>query len=294
KKFSESAGALINMEDVDLSEEDDVPDYLKETNEKINEDEINVVNRDHPMASDMEDPLGDEIVSFLLGESSIDEFTDKAEKITEDYRNSKSAEGEYRGFTFLYILSLLFALECLIERRETMVQSKQQRYLFLAFCLLPTLVVFAVFTFYPLADGLYLSFFHWSGTGADKVFAGLDNYKQLIADDIIAKTIWHDYLLVVTKVFFIMILATYFAVAMTQLRIKEAPFYRIIFFFPNIMSVVIIGILWQFIFNPKAGLVNSGLEAIGLGHIALPWLGSTTWALPSLVLPSVWAGIGLF
>src|SRR5699024_5055730 len=89
KTFSESAGALINMEDVDLSEEDDVPDYLKETNEKINEDEINVVNRDHPMASDMEDPLGDEIVSFLLGESSIDEFTDKAEKITEDYRNSK-------------------------------------------------------------------------------------------------------------------------------------------------------------------------------------------------------------
>jgi len=89
KKFSESAGALLNMEEVDLSEEEDVPDYLKETNEKINEDEINVVNRDHPMASDMEDPLGDEIVSFLLGESSIDEFTDKAEKITEDYRNSK-------------------------------------------------------------------------------------------------------------------------------------------------------------------------------------------------------------
>src|SRR5699024_825049 len=100
-----------------------------------------------------------------------------------------------------YILSLLFALECLIERRETMVQSKNQKYLFLAFCLLPTLVVFAVFTFYPLANGLYLSFFHWSGTGADKVFAGLDNYKQLIADDIIPKTIWHDYFLVVTKVF---------------------------------------------------------------------------------------------
>jgi len=181
-----------------------------------------------------------------------------------------------------------------MERRDTMVQSKKQKYLFLAFCLLPTLIVFGIFTFYPLANGLYLSFFHWSGTGGSKVFAGLDNYKQLIADDIIPKTIWHDYFLVVTKVFFIMILATYFAVAMTQLRIKEAPFYRIIFFFPNIMSVVIIGILWQFIFNPKAGLVNSGLEAIGLGKFAVPWLGSTTWALPSLVLPSVWAGIGLF
>lgn len=175
-----------------------------------------------------------------------------------------------------------------------MVQSKKQRYWFLAFCLLPTLIVFAVFTFYPLVDGLYLSFFHWSGSGGSKVFAGLDNFKQLLQDDIIPKTIWHDYFLVITKVFFIMILATYFAVSMTQLRIKEAPFYRVVFFFPNIMSVVIIGILWQFIFNPDAGLINSGLEAIGLGSWTQPWLGSLNWALPSLVLPSVWAGIGLF
>lgn len=175
-----------------------------------------------------------------------------------------------------------------------MVQSKKQRYLFLAFCLLPTLIVFAIFTFYPLVNGLYLSFFHWSGTGGSKVFAGLSNFKQLIQDDIIPKTIWHDYFLVITKVFFIMILATYFAVSMTQLRIKEAPFYRVVFFFPNIMSVVIIGILWQFIFNPNAGLINSGLKAIGLDSWTQPWLGSPDWALPSLVLPSVWAGIGLF
>lgn len=175
-----------------------------------------------------------------------------------------------------------------------MVQSKKQKYLFLAFCLLPTFIVFAIFTLYPLANGMYLSFFHWSGTGGSKIFAGLANYKQLLTDEIIPKTIWHDYFLVVTKVFFIMILATYFAVAMTQLRIKEAPFYRVIFFFPNIMSVVIIGILWQFIFNPDAGLINSGLEAIGLESWTLPWLGSPKWALPSLVLPSVWAGIGLF
>lgn len=175
-----------------------------------------------------------------------------------------------------------------------MVQSKKQKYLFLAFCLLPTFLVFAIFTLYPVVNGLYLSFFHWSGSGGSKVFAGLANYKQLLTDEIIPKTIWHDYFLVVTKVFFIMILAMYFAVAMTQLRIKEAPFYRVVFFFPNIMSVVIIGILWQFIFNPDAGLINSGLEAIGLGNWTLPWLGSPDWALPSLVLPSVWAGIGLF
>ena len=173
-----------------------------------------------------------------------------------------------------------------------MVQSKRQRYTFLLFCLLPTFIVFAIFTIYPLLNGLYVSLFHWSGTSGVKNFIGLDNYRELLADPIIPKTILHDYFLVLTKVIGIMILSTFFAVALTQLKIKEAPFYRLIFFFPNIMSVVIIGILWQFIYNPDLGIVNSGLKAIGLGSWARPWLGSMEWSLPSLVLPSVWAGIG--
>ncbi|TFD99810.1 carbohydrate ABC transporter permease [Jeotgalibacillus salarius] len=175
-----------------------------------------------------------------------------------------------------------------------MVQSKKQKNLFLAFCLVPTFILFAIFTLYPLFSGLYYSFFDWSGSSSNSEFIGLDNYRRLISDAIIPQTIWHDYFLVITKVFGIMILAIFFAVALTQLKIKEAPFYRVVFFFPNIMSVVVIGILWTFIYNPSLGLVNSGLEFIGLESWTRPWLGDQDWALPSLVLPSVWAGIGLF
>ncbi|SDQ23724.1 carbohydrate ABC transporter membrane protein 1, CUT1 family [Virgibacillus subterraneus] len=175
-----------------------------------------------------------------------------------------------------------------------MVQSKKQKYLFLAFCLIPTFIMFSIFTLYPLFSGLYYSFFEWSGSSQVKEFIGFDNYVKLFKDEIIPATIWHDYFLVVTKVIGIMIMALFIAVALTQLKIKEAPFYRIIFFFPNIMSVVVIGILWTFIYNPSLGLVNSGLEFLGLESWAKPWLGSEDWALPSLVLPSIWAGIGLF
>ncbi|ASK62669.1 ABC transporter permease [Virgibacillus phasianinus] len=175
-----------------------------------------------------------------------------------------------------------------------MVQSKSKKMMFLLFCLLPTLVVFGIFTIYPLLNGLYLSFFEWSGAGGEKEFIGLENYMTLFSDPIIPKTIWHDYFLVFAKVLGIMVLATYFAVAITQLRLKESPFYRIIFFFPNIMSVVVIGILWTFIFNPDLGLINSGLKAIGLESWTRPWLGDIDFALSALVLPSVWAGIGLF
>jgi len=175
-----------------------------------------------------------------------------------------------------------------------MVQSKKQKYMFLAFCLIPTFIMFAVFTLYPLFSGLYYSFFDWSGSSENKEFIGIANYIQLVKDAIIPDTIIHDYFLVVTKVIGIMMMALFFAVALTQLKIKEAPFYRIVFFFPNIMSVVVIGILWTFIYNPDLGLINSGLEFLGLENLAKPWLGDETWALPSLVLPSIWAGIGLF
>ncbi|WP_042142542.1 carbohydrate ABC transporter permease [Paucisalibacillus sp. EB02] len=175
-----------------------------------------------------------------------------------------------------------------------MVQSKKQKYMFLAFCLVPTFILFSIFTLYPLFSGLYYSFFDWSGSSSNKEFIGFANYIKLFKDAIIPDTIMHDYFLVVTKILGIMVLAMFFAVALTQLKIKEAPFYRIVFFFPNIMSVVVIGILWTFIYNPSLGLVNSGLEFLGLEGWAKPWLGDEKWALPSIVLPAVWAGIGLF
>ncbi|MFB5662172.1 carbohydrate ABC transporter permease [Alteribacillus sp. HJP-4] len=175
-----------------------------------------------------------------------------------------------------------------------MVQSKKQRFGFLAFCIVPTLMLFLIFTVYPLVSGLYYSFFDWSGSSANREFIGFANYSTLLSDNIFPRAVLHDYFLVVTKVFGIMILATFFAVALTQLKIKEAPFYRVIFFFPNIMSVVVIGILWTFIYNPNLGIINSGLSFLGLEQLTRPWLGDPDTALASLVLPSVWAGIGLF
>lgn len=175
-----------------------------------------------------------------------------------------------------------------------MVQSKKQKYLFLAFCLLPTFIVFLIFTLYPMVNGVYLSFFDWSGTSAVKDFIAFDNYKRLWNDSVIPKTILNDYFFVVTKVIGIMLLSLFFAVALTQLKIKEAPFYRIVFFFPNIMSVVVIGILWQFIYDPDMGLVNGLLELVGLESWTRPWLGTMEWALPAVTIVAIWAGIGLF
>lgn len=175
-----------------------------------------------------------------------------------------------------------------------MSRRKWKNRLFLAFCLVPSFVCFLIFTVYPLIDGLYMSFFKWSGISGNKVFHGIKNYTRLFKDPVVPKTIVNDYFLVIVKVVFIMALALFFAVVLTQFKLREAPFYRFVYFFPNVMPVVTTSILWVFIYSSKMGLVNAFLEAVGKEEWAKSWLGTKATALPALAVPLIWAGIGLF
>ena len=172
-------------------------------------------------------------------------------------------------------------------------QKKRTR-IFVMVCTLPTLFLFCLFTIYPLFNGLYMSFYKWSGLSGKKTFLGLDNYRRLLADPIIPKTIFNDYFLVVVKVIFIMALALLFAVVLTQLKPKGTPFFRFVYFFPNVMPVVTTAILWTFIFSSNMGLLNALLDLIGRGDLKRSWLGGLNTALPCIAVVLIWAGIGLF
>lgn len=111
-----------------------------------------------------------------------------------------------------------------------MKRYKLKKKIFLAFCLVPSIITFLIFTVYPLLNGLYMSFFKWSGISGNKEFVALKNYKLLLNDSVIPKTIINDYFLVIVKVVFIMMLALIFAVVLTQFKLKEAPFYRFVYF----------------------------------------------------------------
>lgn len=147
---------------------------------------------------------------------------------------------------------------------------------------------------YPLIRGLYISFFDWSGSSESMDFIGLDNYRELFADEIVPKAIMNDYFLVFWKVIFITIIATFFAVALTRLKNRESGIYRVVFFFPNIISVVVIGVLWQFIYSPNIGFLNSFLSLFTKEPVTTGWLGDSEWALWALLPPSIWAGIGFY
>jgi N-acetylglucosamine transport system permease protein len=172
--------------------------------------------------------------------------------------------------------------------------AKWQRNVFIASFIIPTLVFFCVFTIYPVMQGLYYSFFKWSGMSNKKTFIGFDNFTQMFHDPIIWRAIGNDYFLVAGKVIGIMVIATFFAVALTRFGFKLAGFFRSIFFIPNVISVVVIGVLWNFIYNPQIGFLNAFLSLFTKEQVTITWLGFTNHTIWMLLPPAIWAGIGFY
>ncbi|MDQ6419499.1 sugar ABC transporter permease [Paenibacillus sp. LHD-117] len=170
-----------------------------------------------------------------------------------------------------------------------------KRALFILSFIVPTFLLFAALTAYPLVRGLYISFFKWSGYSGDMAFIGFDNYVRLFKDDIIGTAIFNDFFLVFWKVALIMLMATILAVALTRMNIKRTGLFRIILFFPNLISVVVIGVLWRYIYNPSdIGFLNAFLSLFASEPVKTVWLGSESTAMWSILAPAVWAGIGFY
>lgn len=172
--------------------------------------------------------------------------------------------------------------------------AKRQRNLFIAAFILPTFLFFCLFMIYPVIQALYYSFFDWSGMSQNKTFIGLDNFKEMFRDSIIWRSIGNDYFLVIGKIIGIMIIATFFAVALTRFNFKLAAFFRSIFFIPNVISVVVIGVLWNFIYNPQIGFLNGFLSLFTENKVDITWLGFPKHTIWMLLPPAIWAGIGFY
>jgi N-acetylglucosamine transport system permease protein len=176
----------------------------------------------------------------------------------------------------------------------TSISGKWKRNLFIASFIVPTFVFFLIFSVYPVLQALYYSLFDWSGASEHKDFIGFGNFKDLFHDPVVLRAIGNDYFLVAGKVIGIMLLATFFAVALTRFNIKGSGFFRAIFFIPNVISVVVIGVLWNFIYNPQIGFLNSFLSLFTDHKVDITWLGFEKHTIWMLLPPTIWAGIGFY
>lgn len=159
--------------------------------------------------------------------------------------------------------------------------------------LLPCLIFLFIFVFIPLFKNFYNSFFEYSVFSATKDFVGLDNFKLLLADKTIKVAFLNNIRYAIISVVFQVGLGLILAAVLEhQFLRKIAPFFRVTFFMPVMISISVIALLFGFIYNPQIGILNSFLELIGLDHLSKAWLGNSSTAIYAVIAMSQWQSIG--
>ncbi len=160
--------------------------------------------------------------------------------------------------------------------------------------LLPPLIVYGIFYLLPFAQAFVYSLFDWSGYSRQMTFVGLDNFKEAFQDKIVWKALGNNFFFLFWCTLVTFALSFFFAVCFTRLKIKGTGFFRIVYFFPNTLSIVVVGVLWMFIFNPSFGLLNGVLDFLGLSSLIQDWLGDKKVVMAALVAPQSWMYIGFY
>lgn len=157
--------------------------------------------------------------------------------------------------------------------------------------IMPALVFYLLFTAYPILRTFYNSFHIISPNQPDQ-FVGLTNYIELFTDDSIFKKsivntfIWATVAPVV-DVFLGLILATFL-----YIKVPFGRFFRVAWFSPVLISYVVVGIIWMWIYNYEWGVANGMLRALGLEDWAMVWLGNPKTALGAIILVDAWKWVG--
>ncbi|HXF63392.1 MAG TPA: sugar ABC transporter permease [Caldilineaceae bacterium] len=169
-------------------------------------------------------------------------------------------------------------------RRSRRFREAALAYLFL----LPTLAGLLFFSLGPVVAGFVVSFTNWNILLPPQ-WVGLDNYRALATLALPRKVFWNTLYYTLLNVPLNMVVALAAALLLNQ-RLRWVSFYRAIYFLPVVSSTVAASLIWTWLYSPNFGPINYFLGLIGIQGPA--WLGSTTWAMPAVILMSVWKGFG--
>lgn len=154
--------------------------------------------------------------------------------------------------------------------------------------LLPNLVGFLMFLLLPVAATFAISFSSWNLTDSFN-FNGVDNYKELFQDPVFSQVMGNTLYFTIVSVPIGIVISLLLAVFLNQ-KLRFIRFYRAAFFIPVISSMVAVSVIWQWIYNPEYGLLNYALSWFGIDGPA--WLTDPHWAMPTVILTSVWKSLG--
>lgn len=167
--------------------------------------------------------------------------------------------------------------------------------IFIFLCVAPAVILFTIFMIIPTVNIFRMSVYKWGGYSANKTFVGFDNFKILAQDMKFLQSLQNTILLIVIVTIITISFALIFAAILTREKIVGQNFFRIVFYIPNILSIVVISAIFSAILDSKTGLLNSIL-ALFRGKESEPiyWLGDQKIIIFSIAMAMIWQAIGYY
>ncbi len=164
---------------------------------------------------------------------------------------------------------------------------------FINLCVLPAFILFLVFMVYPTLTVFRMSFFERGAYSTTETFVGIENFKVLFSDSRFIRSAQNTVLLVVAVTIVTLCFALFFAFCLTKEKLKGNNLFRIIFYIPNILSVVVISGIFSAIYDTDNGLLNSIISLFRGEKTAVLWKGEDNVVL-SIVIAMVWQAVGYY
>ncbi|WDZ84101.1 carbohydrate ABC transporter permease [Micromonospora cathayae] len=176
------------------------------------------------------------------------------------------------------------------------------RYPFIIGFLAAPVAIYVTFVLGPYAQAFYLATTNWRGVSANPEFVGLENFTKLFSDDVFWKAIRHHGLLLLALPLLTIVLALFFAFMLNvgggsrggaMAGVRGSRFYRVVFFFPQVLAVVIVGVIFSRVYAPDdSGLLNGALATVGLDPVL--FMADPDIALWSIIAVLVWQAVGFY
>lgn len=180
------------------------------------------------------------------------------------------------------------------NRQHRQKKAQSLPVLFICISVLPAVILTLMFTIWPTVQALYLSFTNATSLGLNNKFVGLDNYIYMFHDKSFIQALKNTAKLMAVVPVITIFCSLVLAFVLNQCKLKEMVLYRTIFYFPNIVSLTVVGIIWSFVFHPNVGIINKILGAVGLESLQRSWLGDSKTALWCIAFTLLWQAAGYY
>ncbi|WP_281889513.1 carbohydrate ABC transporter permease [Paenibacillus sp. YYML68] len=159
--------------------------------------------------------------------------------------------------------------------------------------IMPMLILFVLFTLWPMAGSIYYAFFNWDGVGPATDYVGLDNFRETVSNPYFWNAFTNNYVFALAHLAIQYPLALLLAIVLNNAMLRGRNAYRLLIFLPVVTTTALIGLVFNVLLHPAGGPINAALLGSGLLTEPINFLGSEKLALPTAIGISIWKNIGI-